>query len=105
MKAKPIVRAQRVDHLHLVQVELLRAEALLSYLAYGLKYADSEEIDTFGGGSLLAEMAREQVASAVDKLDAAGIEASRPAAIATARKIDSPQKRAAPPKSRGSSRR
>jgi hypothetical protein len=36
-----------------------------------LKYANSEEVDTVGG-SLLAEMARQQVASAVDRLHASG---------------------------------
>ena len=71
MKAKPIGRAQCVDHVSLAQVDLLRADALLSYLAYTLKYADSEK-SMPSAAACWRRWARQQVASVVDRLDASG---------------------------------
>jgi hypothetical protein len=68
---KPKAKSIAPNHIAAAHAQLVRAEALLEALAYCLKYADSEKEVDPGGFSMLAEMAREQVASAVDKLDAA----------------------------------
>jgi hypothetical protein len=67
---KPKPKFTAPDHLAAAHAELVRAEALLDCLVYCLNYADSDEQIEMDFHTV-AELARAQVASAVDKLDAA----------------------------------
>ena len=79
---KPKPKFTAPDHLAAAHAELVRAEALLDCLVYCLNYADSDEqIET--DFHTVAKLARAQVASAVDKLDAA--QSSLPQPLPTAR--------------------
>jgi hypothetical protein len=62
--------AAHADPIRLAHAELMRVESLLSCIAFALKYMDSEEEVDAMDCCLLAEMAKQQVAIAVDKLDA-----------------------------------
>jgi hypothetical protein len=77
---KPKTKSIARDHIAAAHTQLVRAEALFEALAYCLKYADSDKDVDPGGFSMLADMAREQVASAVDKLDAAQTALAAPTA-------------------------
>lgn len=63
--AKPAIN----DLVRAAHAELVRVEALLECIAFCLKYADPHERDDTVDCTLIADMAMEQVASAVDKLD------------------------------------
>lgn len=61
--------AKREDHIRIAHAELVRAEALLDCICFCLKYADPDEPTDTVDCSLLADMAKERVARAVDELD------------------------------------
>lgn len=66
----PVAKPAINDLIRAAHAELVRVEALLESIAFCLKYADPQERDDTVDCTPLADMAMEQVASVVDKLEA-----------------------------------